>query len=503
MTLPGFKGLNTQNAGALLDPSWATDLINAVIDDSSRVAARKGYTALTSAAVTGEPFVQVYELVGSDGDTELVAFTDSDIYRSVNDGSTWSSINGILTITDGNWMAVNFNDKMVAAQAGEAPITYTAGGAFAEIADVNAPTGGAILSAFGRIWMSDADGHTLKYSALLDETDWTSSDSGALDMWNIWPDNDQIVALAAHNGALVVFGKRTIVFFTDGQGSALGIDPTQVYVVDIVKGTGCIAKYSVQHVDGDIWFLSEHGLQSLGRLVAERSNPLNNLSKNVQDELSDRVDAIDLDDLRSVFSARHRVYLLALPSGTATETGTAFVFDTRGKLDDGAARCMGTWTLVPRAAVYTQAQAIVMQVLSEDGEVGSYSGQLDNTESYIFTYASGWMDLTQQGYLIIPKRYDGVFYSDDAISVTFKWAFDFEQDFNTLSKAFSGGGGGFEWGEGEWGEDEFAGGVLLRRGKVTPGLNGEYIRLGISCTIDNTTFAVQQLDLFAKIGRYA
>jgi len=501
LTVPGFKGLNTQQASSLLGPEWATNLRNCVIDDSSRVAARKGFDVITTSEIAADPIIQLYELVESTGDTELIAFTDADIWKST-DGAAWTSINGTLTITDGNWKAVNFNDTMVAAQAGEAPIEYTGTGDFTEISDVNAPTGGIILSAYGRIWLSDSDGHTIKYSALLDASDWTSTDSGSLDLWNIWPDNDEITGIAAFNSMLFVFGRRTIVAMTDGQGSPLGVDPTQMYVVDVLKGTGCLTQDSIQHVDGDLWFLSENGLQSLSRVIQERSNPLNNLSKNVQDYLSGFVATADLSLVRSAYSSLHRVYLLALPGGTDAETGTVFVFDTRGLLEDGAARCVGQWTLVPRAMVVTRDQVLLMQVFNADGIIGRYYGGIDDGESYTLIYESGWMDLTQAGYILLPKRYEGVFYCDNTVTVTFKWAFDFNPDFKSISKTFTGSGAGGEWGEAEWGEDEFGGGVSLRRGKVAPYKSGEYIKLGISAVINNAVFAIQSLDLFAKIGRY-
>ena len=503
LTIPGFKGLNTQQSSALLGPEWATKLRNCVIDDSSRVAARKGMDMLTTSELAGTPIVQLYEFVESDDSTELIAFTEDDIYKSSDDGGSWSSINGTLTITDGNWKAVNFNNTMVACQEGEAPIEYTGSGNFTLIADANAPQGGIILSAYGRIWMSDDDGHTIKYSALLDASDWTSSDSGTIDLWNIWPDNDKITAIAAFNSTLVVFGRRCVVVLTDGQGSPLGVDPTQMYVVDVLKGTGCVSDMSIQHVDGDLWFLSENGLQSLGRVIQERSNPLNNLSKNIQDYLSTAVAGADLSLLRSVFSPRHRVYLLALPAGTDAETGTVFVFDTRGLMEDGSARCMGQWDLVPRAMCYTIDQDILMQVFSDDGEIGRYYGGLDNGSAYTMVYESGWMDLTQEGYIIIPKRYEGVFYSDNTIIIDFKWAFDFDDTFNTISKTFTGSGAGGEWGESEWGEDEWGGGIALRRGKVAPYKNGQFIKLGISASINNAVVAIQSLGLFAKIGRFA
>lgn len=320
-------------------------------------------------------------------------------------------------------------------------------------------------------------------------------------MWNIWPGNDQITAIQQFNGALVVFGKRCVVVWRDGSGSQLGIDPLTMYVTDIIRGTGCIAHNSIQHVDGDMWFLSENGLQSLSRLIQERSNPLNNLSTNVQDYLRVAVDAATLSRLRSVYSVRDRVYLLSLPSGTVPETGRCFAFDTRGKLEDGSARCMGTWTLVPTAGCARRNGTLLIQVAHANARVGTYSGNLDDSTAYVFEYESGWLDLTKEGYLLFPKKYTGVFFSDNAVAVTFSWTFDFQQTTATATKVFTGAAGGGEWGSGEWGLAEFGGGVNLREGGVAGSRSGEYIKLGISANINNTILAVQQLDLFCKVGR--
>src|SRR5271167_3393771 len=44
---PGFRGLNTVQAGALMDPGYCTVATNAVIDTSSRLAARNGASSVT------------------------------------------------------------------------------------------------------------------------------------------------------------------------------------------------------------------------------------------------------------------------------------------------------------------------------------------------------------------------------------------------------------------------------------------------------------------------
>lgn len=505
MSVPGFQGLNTELASGLIGPEWATVLVNAVIDNNGRVSARQGWDNAMSTTIAAQ-FKTIFEYVKADGSVELHGHAGTALYKSTDSGATWSAVTG--TASPGSSEPVryfNFNDQLVAIQKGEAPAIYT-GTTFVTVADVNAPTGGVGTAAFGRMWIVDSDGHTLQYSALLDATDWTSSDSGSLDMFNIWPDTDTMTAVTSFNGGLVVFGKKSVIVWTDGAGSALGIDPVSMYVVDVLRGVGCVATDSVQHVDADLWFLSDVGLQSFGRLIQEKSNPIQNLSYNVQGQLLSYMSAANLALLRSAYSPRDRLYLLSFPSGTYPETGRCFAFDTRGRLQDGSARCMGTWTLVPTAMTVRRSGALGLQTVGDgtNANYGVYDGQLDDGSSYLFDYESGWLDVTKAGYKIIPKKYTGVFFTDNDITVGFKYALDFSDAFTTRSRTFTSGAvGGGEWGSGEWAVAEFGGGVSLLTGGVNSSKTGEYIKIGLAVTINNTVFSVQQLDLYCKIGRMA
>src|SRR5271165_7127268 len=49
---PGSRGLNTVQAGALMDPSYCTTAQNAVIDTSARLAARQGASPVTFESTT-------------------------------------------------------------------------------------------------------------------------------------------------------------------------------------------------------------------------------------------------------------------------------------------------------------------------------------------------------------------------------------------------------------------------------------------------------------------
>ncbi|NIV37689.1 MAG: hypothetical protein GWN58_52220, partial [Anaerolineae bacterium] len=65
-------------------------------------------------------------------------------------------------------------------------------------------------------------------------------------MGGIWPNGqDRVVALAAFNGDIIVFGTNNIVFWTDGQPSALGISPTSLYIADTVTGVGAVTQHAM------------------------------------------------------------------------------------------------------------------------------------------------------------------------------------------------------------------------------------------------------------------
>jgi len=502
LVTPGFRGLNTQQASGILGPEWATYLRNAVIDDNGRLSSRKGWTPLASSAVA-DNFVQITEYFKSDGTSTLVACSTTKLYESTNNGASWADITGAVSFTTGNWQFVNFNNQIWAAQAGFRPIVYDGTATFRVTTDTNAPTGGVILAGFGRLWVTHVNGHSLGYSGLLDGDDWTTTSSGKVDMWTSWPGNDQIQALAVFGGALVVFGRKSVVMWSDGAGSKLAIDPLTMYVVDIISGTGCLAKHSVQLVDGDLWFLSDVGIQSLGRLVQERNNPIVNVSQHVQDYLRYALTYVDTTQIRAVYSPQDRLYLLSLPVGGSTAAGQSIVFDTRGKDQDGANRCVGVWDgFVPTAVCATKDGLMIAALSTVTGIVGKYYGTSDNGNAYTFQYESGWADLAQS-YTVIPKRMVGVVYSSGTIALTFKWAFDFQLSWDQSVKTFTGVVAGSEWASGEWGTGEFGGDYALRSGTVAAKGSGKYVKVGLSTVINSSSVAIQQLDLYSKIGRLA
>ena len=500
LNLPGFKGLNKQSRGAVLGPEWATRLENTVLDTSNRVASRKGWNKVTTTPATGN-FQAVIEFDNA-GTKELICTTDvNTIVKSVDGGVTWSVITGTATVTDPNMQLVVFNDTVLGFQENPGVIVTYSGTSFSDLGAISEPSGDVALVAFGRVWAKNS-ATTLKYCALLDESDWTGTDTGTIDLTSVWQGQDEITALAEFNGALVIFSKRNIIVYTDGAGSALGIDPINLYVADTVSGIGCIARDSVVNVKGDLWFLDDTGVHSLGRLVNERSNPLNNISRNVQDELQSFVEVSTPAAIRAVYSPKDRFYLLSLPAGSgSTESGSVFVFDTRGFLEDGSARCTGIWNqMIPICMTVRDSLELVIAMRVHEGELGEYDLYIDDTLSYVLEFESGWTDL-QIPDLKILKRVAGLLFVAAATEVTYKWAFDFDDTFKTASVTYPGGGAAAEWNTDEWGVGEWGGGVNIREKRVGGRGTGEYIKVGMTIEVSSEEVSMQQITLYAKQGR--
>ena len=514
---PAFKGLNTENESALLGQEWATTLNNAIFDTAGRVAARKGWDNQTSTA-PAVTFRQVFEYKRADGTSEVLMLTDSQLYKTP---SAPSAITGTGSITDGRAKIVNFNEKAIVFDQGGLGVydgtTFDA----VTINSGTAPSGQIGMSAYGRLWGVDVDGVTIRYSALLDETRWDSADGGGLiDMSQVWPrGQDQIVALGSFNGDIVVFGTDTIVFWSDGVASQLGILPTDLYVSDTINGVGAVYQHAIAEVEGDVWFLSENGVVSIGRLLVQKSNPIVNVSTNNQNFINEllrlqRSAGVKFIDM--IYSPREKMVLLNFPSTTRQ-----MYFNTLAPLEDQTFRS-ASWTSDLDAVCYvTDDQNIYGTLTGVDGELFTYNGYSDNGTSFDFAYESGWLDfgVEVQQFLKMLKRISTVLLVETGSTVTISWEYDFGASTFTQQSATTGSAG-TEFNVGEFGANgskdpsdgtltagvdvsEYGGGLKLQVIPVPAQGSGQFIKVGVSYDTANANFALQQLTLFAKIGRIA
>lgn len=509
---PGHYGLNTQRGEQSLGPEWCTEATNCIIDDSGHLAARYGWSAVTTSAIGGTPNITALgEYIDIASNSTILSATNNKVYSGT---TTLTDITGTITApTANNWKFMNFNGKVVGMQGAHTPIVGT-GGNFANITSTSGtlPTGHACLAAFGHIFAckSDTDRTVLFFSNLLDEAAWGVGTAGALDMKSIWVNGiDEITALAEFQGKLVIFGKKNICIFTGAT------TPTTMVLADQISGIGCIARDSVQDVGTDIYFLSDSGLRSLKRTIVNETAPVNDVSMNVRDYFRTLVLSEDMRSVRSVYSERLGYYLITLPTA-----GLTFCFNLKLQTDNGLP-IVTVWNGInPKSFLAARDGNLY---LGQAGVVGKYDSSTynDNLSVYTFAYASAWTDFSQYkkeymsmfaafgeriaNNIKIPKKIILTLAGGFGYNVQHKWAYDFNSFYSYNTTAVSTVAGGStvaEYNVAEYGIDEYGGNAdTYSRCISDMTKSGKVLKFGFSTTIDKQPFKIQKVDIFAKLGR--
>jgi len=178
-----------------------------------------------------------------------------------------------------------------------------AGGEWTDGAGNKYPIDGDIaISAYGRVWVTGVGGdyHQIYYSALLDETVWydesadfdSFNDAGIIDVREYWPvDGDSIVNIHAHNGYLLVFGRNSILVYANADsGSPAGIinqPDSGIFLQDAISNVGLVRRDAICNIGTDVLFVDDSGVRSLGRVIQEKSNPLQEPSLNIRREIQE------------------------------------------------------------------------------------------------------------------------------------------------------------------------------------------------------------------------
>lgn len=502
---PGSLGLNLQQQNSVLDPRWSIEASNMIIDANGRAASRGGLTSITPTPAAGAIRSIFEQRTGTGTSTTIVAW-DGGISASVAAPST-DLVGTISSTASGRWYFVNFFDRAIGFQAGQKPIVRTSG-TFSNIVESSgtAPTGGVGTAAYGRVWGMNADGHTLQFSALLDETNWASGDSGSINLQKVWPlGNDTVTAIQAFNGTLAIFGTKQIIFYGSADPTVLGLDVTQLQVVDAIEGVGCISQWTLAPVGGemessDLIFASLIGIQSLQRLLINQSRPITQLSKHVRDALIAMLAAETPSNITGFYSPSSGFYALSLPV-----SGYTWVADMRHRFSDedgdDVAR-MTRWPIAPLTMIEQLNRVVYMSNVT--GKVATYGAGNDYGSNFQVILTLPWMDLGQDfaSRLKALKRIGGLFYVRTNINVTFTWFVNFSTTSTGTAVRATSGATQAEWGIGQWGASEWSGGLLLSLLNADASGEGQYFSLSITAMADSN-FAVQQVNLLAKLLRLA
>ena len=494
LVAPAFKGVNSEDSPIAQDTSFAEIADNAIIDRQGRLASRKGNNVLTTnkTALGTDHIHNIHEFYDSAGNETIFSTGNNKILSGT---TTLTDVTpGSYTITANDWKIVNFNDKAYFFQRGYDPLVHDNSNGLRTFTVANGGATNAtfkaneVLAAFGRLFIAgNASNDTIIYwSDLLDGNAFTGGSSGNIDVAKAWPDGaDKIVALAAHNDFLVVFGEHSIIVYGGADS------PASMAISDTVSGVGCIDRKTVVSIGTDLLFLSDDGLRSLGRTIQEKSLPISDLSRNVKQELIGFL-AAKTSPASTVYSPENYFYLLCLP-----DSNLVYCFDLRGRLENGSFR-VTKWPSV-KFKSFARDRDGTIYIGTTDG-IGKYDGFDDNNVSYIFRYSSPGLTFGDPSKIKILKKIRPTIIGGNDADIILSWTYDFSVQANTSRFRVGTSTPGF-YGESEYTAVEFSLGDLISRKSLNCTGNGTVITVGLQTEVNGASISLQEMNVLALIGK--
>ena len=496
ITAPGFAGINTQDAPLAQEPSFAAVADNCVIDKEGRIASRKGYDVLTTNDVLGTStgIESMGEFVANDGDTIFFSAGNNKVFSGTTTLTDLTPAG--YTITDNNWKMVSFNNSMFFFQRGYEPLLYKdSTGVFDPMSDHGhatgtPPQGNECLAAFGRLWVADFTDNksTIYWSDLLNGSGWSGGSSGSIDITKVWPTGyDTIVALAAHNGFLVIFGRNSIVIYSGADS------PANMTLSDTISNVGCVSRDAVVSTGKDLIFLDDSGLRSLSRTIQEKSAPIGDISKNVNNDIKSLFSA-ETGNIKMHYSPREAFVLLNFPV-----LGVVYAFDTRFPLQDGSYRAT-TWShMSPLCFTSTSTDKLYIGVSSG---VAEYAGYTDNNTAYLLSYFSHPLSFDSTSNLKFLKKINLTTFDGAEATVVLNWAYDYSGAYTKQAYVLPKSNVG-QYNISEFNtEAEYSSSIaLINRQKINASGQGTVVAVGVETTVEGKSIAIQELNIHALLGR--
>ena len=179
--------------------------------------------------------------------------------------------------------------------------------------------------------------NTLYASDILDPAVWDSANSIVVN----GDDGDQITAIVPYyKNRIIVFKKRRVFQVDIPSDATTAAD----WIVSIISNnTGCVAAGTAVQVSSDILFLSDNGIRSLVRSVAD---DFSSVGVPISEIVKDVIQSINTDSIRiSTAIYYDNRYFLAVPTGSNNVNDTLIVYNTvLGAFE-------GTWS--PRVMQFT------------------------------------------------------------------------------------------------------------------------------------------------------
>ena len=295
--------------------------------------------------------------------------------------------------------------------------------------------------------------------------------------------------------------QRNIVIFDDTGGSS-SFDPASLRLVEVISRVGCVARDSIQNTGIDIFFLSEDGLRSLGRVVQEKSLPMRDLSKNVRDDVVNLTAVANVEQIRSVYSEDNAFYLLLFP-----HVQQVYCFDTRAPLQDGSLR-VTVWDTQNQNNMLSLANSVLF--MQTDG-LAEYFGYNDNTAEYTFQYFTNYFDFGNSTTTKMLKRISATIIGGVDQPFIFKAGFDYTDNYTSYPARLEDLAIA-EYGIAEYGANgatsptdptpaEYTSGTISDIVRLPGSGTGSILQVGFEANLNGAEISIQKLDAYVKQGR--
>ena len=345
------------------------------------------------------------------------------------------------------------------------------------------------IGAYGRVWCvgNATNDNTIYWSDLLIGHDFSGGSSGSIDVSKAWPNGfDKVVAIAAHNGFLVVFGENNTLVYGGAES------PANMAIQDTIPGVGCVDRKSVQNIGTDLLFLTQTGLRSLGRSIQEKSLPITDLSRNIKQEMIANILA-KAEPVSTVYSPENYFYLLCFP-----DLNLVYCFDVRGTLENGSYR-VTRWPSVNFKCFHRDRNGDVY--IGTTAGVGTYDNYFDNGEVYRFRYYSAGLSFGDPSRIKMLKKIRPAIIGGNNTDIFLKWSYDFSNSTNSSTFRTSSSIPGF-FGQSEYSEAEFSEeGALISRPSINTTGYGSVISVGLETDINGFALSLQEMNVLALIGK--
>lgn len=488
---PAFKGLNTQDSPLSNDVQFAAVADNVLVDSFGRLGARKGLVSVTNSVslLEGNAPTVIHEYEDAGGGTTVLSIANGKLFKG--DVSLVDITPAGYSLTDENFTFVNFNDKCYIINDDHEPLVYTTAGGASLVSSVSFASGtfpqsSVGLGAFGRLWV--AKSNVVYWSDLLIGEVWDSGSSGSLDLDKVWPDgSDKIQGLATWNGYLIIFGYNSIVMY---QGAE---DPATMSFADSISGIGCVEKNTIKPIGNDMLFMSARGLMALGRTIQEKSNPINDVSKNIRDDLL-RLWQNETQRIRTVYSPVNSFYLMLFPT-----SNTIYCFDTRGYLENGGYR-VTRWVSGAHKCFFSKQDDTL--IVGNASGINEYTGYSDNDQPYQISYFSHPLSFGDPSVVKFLKKVNVTLINDNDVTATIRWGYDFTTSHKGQSFTVVGSNPSYFNVAKFDGNSKFSSGVhAINTKRINTSGSGNLVTFGLESTINGSQLSIQEFNIQATIGR--